>query len=160
MLAHREERPQVVSSSGSGLFCVLQPSLVDSIVNRVKWKEAECGECIRNYVLCEVACWEVWQGTEIFNWCWALCQKASLLTPPEMDHISGMSGWKWRVVWVRRELNSCTTTIHLQTGYMSRHRFYDTLDYNFVASLNVMFLCIFRNIPTETYFLKHYVIGT
>ena len=50
MLAHREKRPEAVSYSGSGLFCVLQhpppprttriqPLLVDSIVNRVKWKE-------------------------------------------------------------------------------------------------------------------------
>lgn len=72
MLAHREERPRVVSSrlvssSGSGLFCVLRPSLVDSIVNGVKWKEVECGGGTRNYVLWEVACLEVWQGMKIFQ---------------------------------------------------------------------------------------------
>jgi len=90
-----EERPQADFSSGSELFCVLQPrtlpSLVDSIVNRVKWGERVVWGGVRNYILCEVACLEVWQGDRDFQLMQGIMSE-SHLTPPQTVHVSGMSG--------------------------------------------------------------------
>ena len=122
---------------------VYNPCLSIQLWTEWSGKSQECGEGIRNYILCEVACLEVWQGDRDSQLMLGIMSK-SHLTQNQMDHTPGTSGWEWRVVGVRGAVMALQllhtanrTRLYKSPPFLRHTPLYITLWHRLMLYLNV-----------------------